>query len=998
MNISTSGRSIGNYYIYTKISNGTHTRYYYSKARLTITSPGAQPTAINLTCNVSDSPVAPNYPVTISGTANYNNSAGPVQAGTVNITVGGQTWTASISSGNYSQIIYAPFSPGAYTVSCNALDGLGRAGSASGSLSVQSNGDTSGYTIDAFLTCKNADDDDPFIYHDEIDAFGSDDATFYVWWQIGSLSDQHTVKLKLYRPDGVFYDETTQTINEERQSHNWWRGWSSWYINGYDIADIEGRWKIKLYIDGGYKRSIYFTLRYEFKEHRMVKDHQTSDPYDPIGETYTFKQTDQKAETWCKLDKVSNPLDMKWIFYEPNGAQYGTPSTYSSTDPNASGYDYWDWYKFWGSINIQGNSAANKCGDWRVEVCIKDCWGNWDLEYTDHFRIIEAPPQSPSCTVTAAPAFPVETQDCTLTISATDNTYLKSVTLYWDVDGTQHSQTWSDINLDGMYIDKTTSAAPTTSPTAYIYCGNNPPYATPRSIKVIWNIASSNLAGQVTAVFRVWAEDEGGSSTVKVNGVDAGAMTVSAGYGWAQLAFPSSLLHAGNNDIEIWNPSSNVMRVASDGPGVDNFGPITSYYICDNGGSAADIGPDYGGIYAELQLSGAAAAFQQSHLLDPLKVGANVEYWGIATDTSGNSFESAHQKIVVAPAPTPVVPTGVTASDGTLGGRVRVSWNSVNYATSYELWRYTSDNSSLATQIADSVTSVYYYDTIVAMNQTNYYWVKAKNASGTSDFSLSDSGWRTGASCETGIGIYWQTAWGAYDHSATNLTGTINNLLDGYSATWQLVYAGADNVIDPPDLNNGANGYVSGDDIVLAVRTIPQGGGIAPEDGTTWDHYMQPSDGYTAYVNTCWSVPGYVYQRVYEGPPLPGGWYYDSPLYSYRTDYNGDPTWPPPDAFFPEANPWVEGFQPNKRIASNPPSIGPLVFEISTGDFSFSVPSGYVLNNVQGSDTVLLGGELIWSNLISGVDYLVSSGVVTVVTSGSGIPLQRLIRIYITPQ
>src|SRR5206468_1969670 len=111
-----------------------------------------------------------------------------------------------------------------------------------------------------------------------------------------------------YRPDATLYGQTSTTTFGQNGSHyDWWRSWSNWQINGSDISDLEGRWTVKLYVDGSYKRTISFTIRYEFKEHRLCKDHQASSPYDPINPTSIFAQTDAKAETWCKLDKVSNP-------------------------------------------------------------------------------------------------------------------------------------------------------------------------------------------------------------------------------------------------------------------------------------------------------------------------------------------------------------------------------------------------------------------------------------------------------------------------------------------------------------------------------------------------------------------------------------------------------------------------------------------------------------------------------------------------------------------
>ena len=89
----------------------------------------------------------------------------------------------------------------------------------------------------------------------------------------------------------------------------------------------------------------------------------------------------------------------------------------------------------------------------------------------------------------------------------------------------------------------------------------------------------------------------------------------------------------------------------------------------------------------------------------------------------------------------PSAPNGVAAGDGTYTDRVRVTWNGVSGATSYEVWRNTANNSGSASRIAASVSGTSYDDTGVTAGQTYYYWVKAVNSYGTSGFSAPDSGY-----------------------------------------------------------------------------------------------------------------------------------------------------------------------------------------------------------------------------------------------------------------
>ena len=115
-------------------------------------------------------------------------------------------------------------------------------------------------------------------------------------------------------------------------------------------------------------------------------------------------------------------------------------------------------------------------------------------------------------------------------------------------------------------------------------------------------------------------------------------------------------------------------------------------------------------------------------------------YWVMVRSTLDSSCYGESDTFCVILSP-PNVPTGVSASDGTYCDRVQVSWNDSSGATSYEIWRYTSNNSGSASKIADDTASPY-DDTSAAAGTTYWYWVKAKNSGGTSGFSNGDSGYR----------------------------------------------------------------------------------------------------------------------------------------------------------------------------------------------------------------------------------------------------------------
>lgn len=85
-------------------------------------------------------------------------------------------------------------------------------------------------------------------------------------------------------------------------------------------------------------------------------------------------------------------------------------------------------------------------------------------------------------------------------------------------------------------------------------------------------------------------------------------------------------------------------------------------------------------------------------------------------------------------------PSGVSATDGTLGDRVRITWNFVTGATGYQVFRRDTSDSAGATHIGSpSVTE--FDDTTAAADTIYYYWVKAVTATQTSAFSSPDTGY-----------------------------------------------------------------------------------------------------------------------------------------------------------------------------------------------------------------------------------------------------------------
>ncbi len=107
--------------------------------------------------------------------------------------------------------------------------------------------------------------------------------------------------------------------------------------------------------------------------------------------------------------------------------------------------------------------------------------------------------------------------------------------------------------------------------------------------------------------------------------------------------------------------------------------------------------------------------------------------YGSYTDTSNTNFT------IMGPPPPPA---NVSASDGTYPDRVEVTWAASSGATSYTVYRATSPRRLARKTSLGTTSGTSFNDTTATPGKTYYYYVKASNTYGTSDFSSYDAGYR----------------------------------------------------------------------------------------------------------------------------------------------------------------------------------------------------------------------------------------------------------------
>jgi len=85
-------------------------------------------------------------------------------------------------------------------------------------------------------------------------------------------------------------------------------------------------------------------------------------------------------------------------------------------------------------------------------------------------------------------------------------------------------------------------------------------------------------------------------------------------------------------------------------------------------------------------------------------------------------------------------PTNVQATDGAYTNKVRVTWTVSSGATSYKVYRATTETGEKLYRGAS--TGTYYDDTTASPGITYYYWVVAYRSTSSSGFSSTNTGWR----------------------------------------------------------------------------------------------------------------------------------------------------------------------------------------------------------------------------------------------------------------
>ena len=124
-----------------------------------------------------------------------------------------------------------------------------------------------------------------------------------------------------------------------------------------------------------------------------------------------------------------------------------------------------------------------------------------------------------------------------------------------------------------------------------------------------------------------------------------------------------------------------------------------------------------------------------------LTPGARYYFAVTATNSAGESSFSSQVSEWTLLSSRVGAPGVVLASEGIYDSRISLWWSSVAGATAYQVYRSFFEDGSGATAVSDWISKTYWFDLGAAPGARYYYSVKARNASSTSDLSITALGY-----------------------------------------------------------------------------------------------------------------------------------------------------------------------------------------------------------------------------------------------------------------
>lgn len=394
------------------------------------------PNSLTHTCNLSTGTAIPNEIVIANGVLTYNDGT-PMINGSITVSIGSNVYnTSTNNSGDYSISFSAPNNTTNIVVT--ATDG-NFTNACSNILTIQSGNSGPGFQLVDHRIAHGIDNN--FFYVNEDYYWESVDSRLHSWVELINVTNNAVLEWRFIRPDGIQY---TQPITHTVSNQNGGGYYAYAYIDiaGEPALSYPGRWSVEVWgnVAGAPLQKLLadrFFLSYELKRYTMCGDFfldQNNAPH-PLDEKNTYYTNEDFVNHWVEFQNVTEFVDMRFQFIEPNGNVYSTVNNADVPHPANSGFDWWDYYHRLEGLGISGNPMANKTGNWKVKVQGKLLNTNWKHLYTDNFQLLESPNVKPVASVVVNNQNPTEADNIVITYSATDNTYLKRIDKHYRING-----------------------------------------------------------------------------------------------------------------------------------------------------------------------------------------------------------------------------------------------------------------------------------------------------------------------------------------------------------------------------------------------------------------------------------------------------------------------------------------------------------------------------------------------------------------------------------
>lgn len=236
--------------------------------------------------------------------------------------------------------------------------------------------------------------------------------------------------------------------------------------------------------------------------------------------------------------------------------------------------------------------------------------------------------------------------------------------------------------------------------------------------------------------------------------------------------------------------------------------------------------------------------FEVIDLIDYVGSTINLRFELTSDGSSVSNFFLDHVSLSASPSEPPLAPTNLSASDDAYPDKIRLTWDASVGATTYQVFRNTLNSHSGESKLSDSIATNQFDDFSAAADTTLYYWVKACNSMGCSDYSNLDTGYLSSSDLINGDFELGDTGWTEY---STFSYDVIREFTPGsaHSGTWAAFLA-ADNT------QNGTNGVMQFVTVPVSTPYLHFWYQIASGDFCGYDYgYVRVNGIYEKTFNLC---------------------------------------------------------------------------------------------------------------------------------------------------